>query len=452
MKSLGFLRRIESDQRSEQILFKGIQVWPVIRVYLAMQKMANLEVKVGIPSKFGLKDVFSGFTNYFAKYDYLIFSNSSVRIAYESKSLDRCVGMISTKFRKSLLIETPHGYNTTSNLKPYEERKVSSLLIHGVMKLYTIFFLRKVEITEEEYLQQVIDDILPYFNYKQVIKKFWSKYVVYSWLLRFYRPKAVFVVCSYTNHGLVLACKRLKIPVLEAQHGLINRAHQGYSFFRSYDSDLFPDYLLSYSTYEKEVLKGANFIPSERVIPVGNFALEHSLKKFDNWDNYNRQKKNYQYTICVSGQSHLEEQLYGICRVIALKNSGLLFWYVPRRREWQPETLDDEALDNLIIVRDESIYKLMNTADYHMTCFSSCAYEALVLGKKNLLIDVNGQASKVLYDLMGDNQNNLFVNSPEEFLEKFPAFSRMGAGTNEKQFSERNYINNLGRLSELLTQ
>jgi hypothetical protein len=57
------------------------------------------------------------------------------------------------------------------------------------------------------------------------------QYQIWIRLLRRYRPRAVFVLCGYSQHiPCQLAARRLDIPLIELQHGIIHSGHAGYAF------------------------------------------------------------------------------------------------------------------------------------------------------------------------------------------------------------------------------
>jgi hypothetical protein len=64
-------------------------------------------------------------------------------------------------------------------------------------------------------------------------------------LVRSLKPSAVFVLCGYTRFvPLQRVLKRLGIPLIELQHGIIHTAHAGYSFDPAAPPDYTPDHML----------------------------------------------------------------------------------------------------------------------------------------------------------------------------------------------------------------
>lgn len=98
-------------------------------------------------------------------------------------------------------------------------------------------------------------------------------------LLKRVRPKLVLLVCSYGKETFVEACNELGIPVVELQHGVIDRFHLGYSFPGSRATKrAFPDYLFLFGNYWRDAVDYP--IPKDRVRSVGFPYLESELKKY----------------------------------------------------------------------------------------------------------------------------------------------------------------------------
>lgn len=80
------------------------------------------------------------------------------------------------------------------------------------------------------------------------------------------------IVVSYGKEAFIEACQRQGIPVVELQHGVINKYHYGYDFPPNHPKDAFPNYIF---TFGPHWTKEANFpIPDKNIIPVGFPYLE----------------------------------------------------------------------------------------------------------------------------------------------------------------------------------
>lgn len=102
----------------------------------------------------------------------------------------------------------------------------------------------------------------------EVLCRHWTQFWIYRLVLGISRARIVFVVCSYGREGQVLACKSLKIPIIELQHGSINSNHSGYSFPHLYKKEAFPDYFFLYGP---DWRSGISFpIAENRILSIGS--------------------------------------------------------------------------------------------------------------------------------------------------------------------------------------
>ncbi|SDF04521.1 hypothetical protein SAMN04488067_101535 [Halorubrum xinjiangense] len=102
---------------------------------------------------------------------------------------------------------------------------------------------------------------------------------LYERLLDRINPDVVVVVVSYGKETFIEACKRLGIPVVELQHGVIYDHHFGYNYPNDENKSTFPDYILTFGEFWS---KNVSFpIPGNRVKAVGYPYLEQRLKMYD---------------------------------------------------------------------------------------------------------------------------------------------------------------------------
>lgn len=85
---------------------------------------------------------------------------------------------------------------------------------------------------------------------------------------------------DYKKMALISAAKKLKIPTVELQHGIIYKSHLAYIYPKVLSRELFPDYLLTYGEhFSKLVRKYSSAFKDEHVIAVGFPYLESISKK-----------------------------------------------------------------------------------------------------------------------------------------------------------------------------
>lgn len=113
-----------------------------------------------------------------------------------------------------------------------------------------------------------------------IINNYLLEYKYYSFIIRIFRIKKIFINQNGLQKGLINAGKKNKIETFEVQHGSFEKDHLAYSYpdTISFNNNIiFPDYLLTFSKYW-----GSYFnIPAKKIIPLGNnyFVPKYSLQK-----------------------------------------------------------------------------------------------------------------------------------------------------------------------------
>lgn len=142
------------------------------------------------------------------------------------------------------------------------------------------FFLKKHDYT---YLISIISNRygnIPKLTSNKInglIKNFKSDRHFYRFLIRIKNISAVFLTQNGIQKGLFAAAKNCNVPVVEFQHGLIEKSHMAYSYNKAITYSAaainLPDYFFSFSKYWAESV----FFPVKAVIPIGNTAFHRNL-------------------------------------------------------------------------------------------------------------------------------------------------------------------------------
>jgi len=222
--------------------------------------------------------------------DILFFGHPRRKFLSDGKWWDIYTDPIIQKLESSYeLIENYYG---NSHLKPAKTQNIKYLdFLQLIYFLKKIFRLNKICLTNEEknFLKVIEEEFKSKFvfklnleritlNFLEMRKAFLPLFLNY---LRKLNPKIVVVLISYSIHVKILieTAKKLKIPVIELQHGIIHPYHLAYSFpglnERLY---VFPDYLLTFGDYWNDSVSFP--IPRRNIISVGYPFLENNLIKY----------------------------------------------------------------------------------------------------------------------------------------------------------------------------
>ncbi len=424
----------------EQIKAGGFEVWPIIRIEIGMQK--NFGNTVKRKSKLSLifnmfLSMFYGFFNWFGKYDYLVFSNDQQRKKVDGVYYDKSAEYIAEKAGKSLFIEKQViGHIKRENIAT--KSIVSKSILYPLITLYYKFLMKKPVIENEDILKKVLNELNVNIDYKYFVNRVIAEYIVIRFLLRIYKPRMVFVVCSYTQMGVLKACAEAGIKVVELQHGVISKAHFGYNTYNAFSRDYFPDYLITYGLNEKNVFEDNYFINQENVFPAGNLYLELLMKNYRPDARLEKISENYKRVVAVSSQIAIEEKLINFLIESAKMDLDILYVFIPRYFNKEYVSVY-KFPDNIIIVDWLNFYEITIQADLHSTVYSTTAIEALSLGIQNILINIDDKANEYFGEILTDKAVTRLVETPKEFVSLINQFKLLDK-TDVRKSNEKNIV------------
>lgn len=416
--------KIETEYNVEKIKWKKNNIWPFFKLYISSKLFeknnTTLQLSESRDNLFlVLKSLFYGFKNYFRKYDYLAFSNVNRRQLIDGKFEERVIEGLLTELDSVLLLENPvpKGHYKKKNIKTKNIVSLSGvLIIHFViikcLKLFNPKLLGK----------EIIDDIKNNFgidfNTTSLLYKFIAQYYTMQIILKIYKPKSVFLVCAYNYYGYILACKKRNIKVIELQHGLITNKHNAYHVLKDVAPSLYPDYLFSYGTQEKEIFKNSFYINENKVITTGYHFIKKIMRSKTNLS-LREKFDGYKKVIAFSGQDFFASEIFSFLEKAAKMDPNILYVYVPRKSNLVTFNkilkIVSTCPKNIIMVDDVNIYQIIKEADIHSTMYSSCAIESLALGVPNILLNIKGHAKKH-YEASLDKRYTTIVETPKEFV------------------------------------
>jgi hypothetical protein len=292
-------------------------------------------------------------------------------------------------------------------------------------------------------LEAILDREEIHFNYKKRIRKFYGSYYAYWLFLKIYKPKMIFVNCHYDRFGLMKAANTLGIQIIEVQHGVINDEHYAYRSVLALDQDYYPDMLLSFG--ENEVALNRKIIPE--VFPIGNFYLEYIEKNFSRSVELTHRLKPYKFTIGISLQDADWERdlLLGFLTQVAAQDSNIAYVLIPRKRKDIRKNLPS----NIWMYTQLDCYNIIMHCNAHCTLYSTCALEAPTLGIPNILIDLNGVASRYYGKLLSANHTK-YAKDSHGFFEALDKIKKLDT-ISVKQFNQNLFAqDNARKLEKLL--
>jgi len=410
----------------EMITCNDIQLWPFLRVYLASQLIYGQDRRVKLSGSIALRFLRSfsyGWQNLYGQYDYLLFSSSDQRKPVNGQFVDR-MDFIVRQLGDALLLELP-----TPLHYPIDKLPITSIAsrmpLYARERIYMKWPRQQLRMEGEAIIGQVLQKHPAQLPWRHLVKRFLGQYRVMSGLLQRYRPKAIFLITPYTNMGYVKAAKDRGVLVVELQHGAINRGHYAYNIPKPFDTNLFPDYLLTFGEKESAVFEENNFyIDPGKVIPVGSFYIDHMAEHYSGDERFHKMAQGYERTVAVVAQDALEPQYLSFLQSLARLSPETLFILIPRHR---PESYYDQFQlpENVRFAGWLNTYAIIAQADFHSTINSTTALEALSLGTPNVLFDVENRANAYFGQILTDARVTHYAATPRNYVEQLHSVPRL---------------------------
>lgn len=238
---------------------------------------------------------------------------------------------------------------------------------------------------------------------------------LYERLLRRLDPEVVVLTVSYGagRETQIEACQRLGVPVVELQHGVVDRHHFGYSYPGDRTKRSFPDHLLVFGEFWRDTVEYP--IPDERVHPVGYPFLELQREK------YEERGGDDERLVCVS-QGTIGAELSEFAVELAERPAfepEVVYKLHPAEADGWRDTypwLAAAAADGSLRVVDDddvSLYELFAGSTAQVGVYSTAVYEGLCFGLRTYVVDLPGS---VRLEPLYDDGGATLVHSVDELV------------------------------------
>jgi hypothetical protein len=310
----------------------------------------------------------------------------------------------------------------------------------------------KIDMNEEErqFLNRLHKEILARFgvsiNVRLIVKSMLkirrAKLPLYIKLLRQIQPKLIVLVNSMSKANLIEACKILKIPIAELQHGVMNKYHPTYSYSRGRRSHTFPDYLLVWGDYWKTSAEYP--IASDHIISSGFPYIEQELSK---WKAVKKKKQ-----ILFISQGYVGEQISKLA--LALRERigpeySIVYKLHPGEiDDWKdlyPWLVGSEI--DVIDQKESNIHKLFAESLAQVGVASTAVYEGLAYGLDTYVLDGDGAE---YFDELAEQGLVQMISSTESLLNHFKKQEERKLMTPEYFFKKNSIKNIIGFIQSFL--
>lgn len=348
------------------------------------------------------------------KKDILIFScgrkvkqNKYYKCVYTdliSKNLDNTYYIFDHKYEG--IYYFPRNVSNVKNLnvdfykKPNMKKEISfdgAMLEKHIYSIIEKEFDKPLTITQKKQINSYLINMLNSWN---DLKN------CYYHILNKTKPKLIMIVCYY-DFKMILLCevaKELGIPVVELQHGTMGKEHIAYNFLKKRKLKGFPDYILTFSQYDKRTARFP--IDADRIYAVGYPEMENKIIEYKKSFKKKKKKK-----ILFISQTIKEifEYAAELSNRIDLEKFEVIIKLHPREiGNWRKEFGEIISGSKVTIIDDnKNIYYYLAQADYVVGIFSTVLLEATMFNTNIVVI------KKASYTYMKD----LYENNMAELID-----------------------------------
>lgn len=418
LEAIQLFRKIEKKYDVMSIKYKDVAIWPYFRIYLFDMVSVNHAVAHNFSA---LKLLISSLFQYnpfrfFRKYRVWDFAASTTRKKIGDKYEHHVSGFLHKSPYPVLTVELRSpGIRAISKEEIPETNIVSyswSLAHTAILDLLSRPFHRKIE--GEDILKEIIAELDVPFNYQCRLS--WllaQKHTTDFFLSLGHKPDLFILECYYTQMGRIWSAHEHRIPVVELQHGVLNRNH--YAYNPTYHSNLlYPDEICVYGEEELKYFTEEEPQFTEKVSMTGLYLLDRSATFFVK-DIFAEERTKYKKIIVVAGQTSGEEKLGAFVDDLAKNLPDVLFVYIPR----QVEVLSFSA-PNVILKVGVNIYEYLKWCDIHITISSTTGLEAHYYRKPVVFCDFEGIAKEYYGKVISEKNGTFYIHTKEEFLTLLP--------------------------------
>lgn len=417
------IKYIETHYPVETIEYDGIKLWPFLRpnmftIYYYSDQDSNPAVMKKCSP---IRRVWEAITTTSLK---VMFKKNAAFIFTDDVGVKKYNGIYVDRIMQGFFDIEPETIPCVIKLMPKtivaENKYINSDFIILIIKLMGVFYkTKKVDIKNIS----VLDDIIAYlkieFDYSKYLDLFKILLDFYSWYFNKIKPSKIYVNCYYDFWRLpaFFIAKRMQIPVIEMQHGLINTSHIAYAGFKNITPNPYPDYLFVFGDKFKSAISEYVY-PHGNIFSVGSYYINLMLKsKERNVELFNKKYSNLsdKIIITVVSQHDIDEKILDFVKNVAGIDDRLFFIFIPR-------FVKDYHLhfknNNVMMELEFDVYQCMQNSHITTAVVSTCAVESLAFATPVVLLNIDGLAAFNYSHFFSGIRSVLYATSPEEYIEQ----------------------------------
>lgn len=332
------------------------------------------------------------------------------------------LAQLQKSFTNQLLLEYPSPvfghYNAAADKAIYyPDWEVFKILVHARFK-------KRLDLDEQAirefytYLNQTPD----FHSINDRINKFILYQAFFKRFLKKIKPQVVVLIDSYNYNqmALIYTAKKLGIPTIELQHGLISESHAAYMYQRIINFSMFPDYMFTFGRFFTDIMKKrSKMFYRENVKTCGYPYLEFVNNKAVNLPEKLLLKITGRRIIYITSQWTIRTQLWNFVLLLSkhLKDEYLIIYKPhPGERQINSFYVDFKQAKNIFLISDYSLssVEIMKVADVHSTVYSTSYFESVFFKLPNIFFDVPGYSQNIYRFI--DGKTSFLAKNVQDYL------------------------------------
>ena len=412
------LKSIEDKYDVMSIKYKGVCVWPMLRIYI-LDAMSTHKAKGYTSSAITmmLRELFrySPFV-VFKRHDIWNYCSQVTRKNIKGIYEHHVSGSICKMGVTQLTLESPDNGSARILRNQMPEKDILSRswsrLFNGIGEMLLRLFPIRIE--NESVIKDILQEYDTHLDYKLRLRWMIAQRMTTGLFLSICpKPKLMVIECYYTNMGTIWAAHKHGIPVVELQHGVLNATH--YAYNSNFHSDLlYPDEICVYGKEEYKYFTEVNKSFVNKVTMTGVYILDCADRNFKD-DIFSEYREKYDDVIVVAGQTGQEERLAEFIDNVAQKLTKVMFFYIPRRNTEQVEF----KCSNVKYVYGVNVYEYLKWCDLHATISSTTGLEANYFRKPVIFCDFDDVAKVYYADVLSAEHGAFYIKTEEAFIEAY---------------------------------
>jgi hypothetical protein len=438
-KIIEVINDIEQKFNVNEVQYKSIKVWPLLRLLIVQELSGNNNQKVENKNSFSdhirstalaIKTIFfylikiirsSSICEIHDCVDIYLISRSSDRTeCINGKFFNRITDSLFFYIKDTFTVRIIEYTNIGKRQKPtfYENCNIDDMITiaYNKIMLFNQLPLCIKFSKNDKNILELISDYLErkyglYVNWSDRLSRYVRTLLVYKKVFKKFfnknKPKCIITVCFYdlVSMAMILACNELNIKTAEFQHGQQGDYHIMYSHWNNFPMEgyeILPEIFFVWGN------KSFNRINSwceksirHKVIIGGNpwvSMWKNETLFMDVYKSYDLSIFNNKYKKILLSLQPLNDPIPNNIISVIRATSGKVKWYIrlhPRMSNLHSNVckfLSDNGCDNyeLDYSTQLPLYLILKFVDLHITLWSSVAYEALAFGVHSLIVHVNG--------------------------------------------------------------